>query len=103
MSEPVEHKLQNVIADMRRLYHHLTNGGWLQLRLDLPRLGRAIETLEQSDTKIAHLIAERDELYMKLLAAHERADKLSTELSDAGWRLEQARQEASILNRLEQW
>jgi nicotinic acid phosphoribosyltransferase len=81
MSIPVEHKLQDVLLCLRKTYESVKKGVPWHAFADTDRLLRAIETLEQSDTKIAKLTAERDEWKQ---TAHE----LRHELAEVNWRLE---------------
>jgi hypothetical protein len=37
----------STLADLRRLYHHLSNGGEFNLRVDTERIARAIRTIEE--------------------------------------------------------
>jgi cell division protein FtsB len=74
MSIPVEHKLQDVLLCLRKTYESVKKGVPWHAFADTDRLLRAIETLEQSDTKIAQLTAERD--------------KLRQQVSDLSWRIE---------------
>lgn len=66
--EPAEHKLQHVIVGLEQVWLKCVNtNGKLHFGIDEPKLRHAIEALKQADIRIASLIAERDELYMKLL------------------------------------
>lgn len=38
-----------LVADLRRLYHHIHNGGSVHQRIDSRRISRAIAYIEQSD------------------------------------------------------
>jgi cell division protein FtsB len=88
MSIPVEHKLQDVLLCLRKTFEHVKNGGSWHAFADTDRLLRAIETLEQSDTMIARLTAERDKLQRQVSDLNHMIDLLRNELSEVNWRIE---------------
>ena len=66
-----------ILADLRRLYHHLVHGGVWNSEIDTRRLGKAIEEIERLESSLNRQGRVVNDL-------RHRIAKLEAELEDCG-------------------
>jgi len=89
-----------MIADWRRLYHHVSNNGQWDYRIDTRRLGKAIETIERQKHINDTLLAEHQRLVAEVgitQAAFEESDTACADLEDAMRDIQAATSDKTVL------
>ena len=61
-----------ILADIRRLYHHVVHGGQWDSKIDTKRLGKAIEEIE----RLTNELAMEEECYEELRADRDEWERL---------------------------
>jgi len=67
-----------ILADLRRLYHHVVHGGEWDSKIDTKRLGKAIEEIE----RLTNELAMEEQCYEELQARIDELEEGSDDNTD---------------------